>query len=153
LQEKNLYLVTDYHPAGDLYSLMATKKLTTGQAKAWFVQVVHALKAVHNLDYIYRDLKPENILVGEDSTLKLADFGLARKLSDGKVTGVCGSYEYMAPEMLSMKTYDQSYDVYSLGILLFEILVGHTPFCGATRKNIVELVGQGIKFPGSMTSE
>lgn len=58
----------------------------------------------------------------------------------------------MAPEMLSMKPYDQSYDVYSLGILLFEMLVGRTPFQGANRNNIVKLVNEGIVFPESMNS-
>ncbi len=59
----------------------------------------------------------------------------------------------MAPEMLAMKTYNQSYDIYSLGILLFEMLVGSTPFRGATRNNIAQLVNQGIEFPGFITSD
>lgn len=59
---------------------MARKRLTVDQCKGCFVQIVHALKAVHNLGYVYRDLKPENILVSEEGTLKLADFGFARKL-------------------------------------------------------------------------
>jgi serine/threonine protein kinase len=79
--------------------------------------------------------------------LKLADFGFAKKMVDGKVSGICGSYEYMAPEMLALRDYSTSYDVYSLGILLFELLVGRTPFRGATQKNIIPLINQGIEFP------
>lgn len=90
------------------------------------------------------------MLVGRDGCIKLADFGYAEPMKGGMVTGFCGSFEYMAPEMLKFQPYSMSYDVYSLGILLYELVVGKTPFDGANKNNIMQLHQKGIIFPADM---
>ena len=84
---------------------------------------------------IYRDLKPENILLDSDGHIKLTDFGLAKVLSDDdKTFTICGTPEYLAPEILLKNGYDRMVDYWTLGILLFELLTMRTPFRAETRR-------------------
>jgi serum/glucocorticoid-regulated kinase 2 len=90
---------------------------------------VLALEFLHSKNVLYRDLKPENILVDEEGHLRLTDFGLS-KMDFGKndiSNSFCGSPEYMSPEMLSNFGHNKTLDFYSLGVLLYELLVGLPP--------------------------
>ena len=89
-----------------------------------------ALGFLHKKDVIHRDIKTENILIADDGYLFLTDFGLAKQLSSGSEEkgNICGSYEYVAPEILNGKEYGKPADWWSVGILTYELIVGLTPF-------------------------
>ena len=89
-----------------------------------------ALEYLHqDLGVIYRDLKPENILIGSDGYIRLTDFGLSRSYIKEKLAvSICGTREYLAPEVLNRKGYCQSCDWWSFGCLIHEMLTGETPF-------------------------
>ena len=92
-------------------------------------QIAIALGHLHKQSIVYRDLKPENVLFNRDGYLLLADFGLATKVEKGKLaTSFCGTAEYLAPEMLKGQGHDFTVDIWTLGILLYEMLVGIPPF-------------------------
>ena len=82
---------------------------------------------LHNKDIIYRDLKPENILIGRDGYLKLTDFGFAKKIENRTFT-LCGTPEYLAPEILLNQGHGKPVDWWTLGILLYEMVAGIDPF-------------------------
>jgi serine/threonine-protein kinase len=94
-------------------------------------QVARALDAMHREGVYFRDLKPGNVLLGGEGTAKLCDFGYALKAGQAHVTPhelVVGSLAYIAPERVARRHYDHRSDLYSLGILLYELLAGHPPF-------------------------
>ena len=90
--------------------------------------MVNAIYFLHQNNYIHRDIKPENILLFENDVAKLCDFGWCVEFKDEPRNTFCGTTEYMAPEMLNQKKYGKEIDVWSLGILLYEMLHGHSPF-------------------------
>lgn len=95
-------------------------------------ELILAMQHVHERNVLYRDLKPENILIDKDGHIKLADFGLAKQAKSGGRDAIaqsfCGSPAYLAPEMLNKVGVSQSGDVYQIGIVLYEMLVGIPPF-------------------------
>ena len=91
-------------------------------AKFYAAEVALAIDYLHSLDIIYRDLKPENILLGADGHVKVTDFGFAKYVPDITWT-LCGTPDYLAPEVVQSKGYNKSVDWYALGVLIFEMLV------------------------------
>ena len=112
-------------------------------------QIALALEYLHSKGIVYRDLKPENILMDEDGYLKLADFGMAKKLKeDEKAMSFCGTPEYLAPEIITMEGHDKNADWWSFGILLFEMLCGLPPFYVENLDKMYELIKTStVKFP------
>lgn len=112
-------------------------------------QIALALGHLHERDFIYRDLKPENVLFTKDGYLLLADFGLATKVSGkGLATSFCGTPEYLAPEMLLNKGHNKMVDWWTLGILLFEILIGIPPFFHKNKHKMYALIMEArVTFP------
>jgi serine/threonine protein kinase len=114
---------------------------------------------LHSLNIIYRDLKPENILLDLDGHVKLADFGLAKHLSEGieKAYSFCGSPEYMSPEMLYASGHGTALDFYSLGALLYEMLCGLPPYYSVNRDEMyMNIINDELDFtegPSSVISE
>jgi serine/threonine protein kinase len=126
--DTKLYMLTELVQGGELFSVLTRNdKLKPPAAKFYGACVVAAIEALHLGGYLYRDLKPENILIDSTGYCKLVDFGFAKK-ADGRTYTLCGTPEYMAPELVLGKGYDRSADYWAIGILLYEMLVGRTPF-------------------------
>ncbi|KAI8147329.1 kinase-like domain-containing protein [Fennellomyces sp. T-0311] len=125
---KYLYMVMDYIPGGELFNLLRTKKhFEPYLAQFYAAETLLALGYLHSWDIIYRDLKPENILLDRDGHIKLTDFGFAKTVPDRTYT-MCGTPDYIAPEVIASRGYNKSVDYWALGILIYEMLAGYTPF-------------------------
>jgi serine/threonine-protein kinase len=119
--------------------LNANVRLEPAQAAEVVRQTLLALEAAHSQGMVHRDIKPENILVATGGTVKVADFGLARAYADGKATqagGVQGTVQYLSPEQIRGEPADPRSDLYSLGIVTYELLTGQLPFTGETAMSI-----------------
>mmetsp|Transcript_55651 Transcript_55651/g.124186 ORF Transcript_55651/g.124186 Transcript_55651/m.124186 type:complete len:314 (-) Transcript_55651:14-955(-) len=124
-----IYLLLEYAPRGDLGSLLR-RRGSLGDAGAVAArQAVAALRYLHGLAVIHRDLKPENLLVGRGGAVKLADFGWAVQSQPGERRWtVCGTLDYLAPEMVRATGHGLEVDLWGLGVLAYELFVGSTPF-------------------------
>ena len=136
----SLYLTMEYVEGEDLRdTLRRVGGLSVGEALEIIKNVLDALAAAHRRDLIHRDIKPENVLRSTDGTPKLADFGLARAVSDATQasTGtVLGTVAYLAPELVTEGAATRASDVYAVGVMLFELLTGRQPFFGDIPINV-----------------
>ncbi len=124
-----IYIIMEYCEDGDLSNLLVGKPLKYKYIKYYFGQIVKALKYLNDKNIIHRDIKPKNILVTNNKhTIKLCDFGFARHTNGlKKVMTMCGSPLYMAPEIYQKIGYSDLVDVWSLGMILYEMLFGSHP--------------------------
>lgn len=154
---KKLYLVTEFMQGGELFFHI---KRRTGfkevSAKFYMSQIFLAIDYLHKNGYIYRDLKPENILIDKEGNIKLTDFGLSKVISnDGDINTtntLCGTLEYIAPEIFQRKPYDKSIDWFSFGVVLYEMLTGQLPF-NIKNEEFDESKYKNIKYPEKMSPE
>ena len=137
--EETINIIMEYAKEGNLYHLIKKEKNGFSEQKSYeyFIQIINAVYYLHSNNIIHRDIKPENILIGDDNKLKLCDFGWAKELTLENRSTFCGTMEYMAPEIVGSENYDYSVDIWSLGILLYELLFGHSPFNADSNKNII----------------
>ncbi len=136
-EDKGAHFITmEYVTGGDLRKLIRrTKQLTVGTAISIAKQICDGLAEAHNLGVVHRDLKPNNIMIDDNGNARIMDFGIARTLKGKGITGsgvVIGTPEYMSPEQVEGKEVDLRSDIYSLGIILYEMLTGRVPFEGDT---------------------
>ncbi|KAL8855079.1 MAG: hypothetical protein Q9221_000276 [Calogaya cf. arnoldii] len=146
---KNLYMVMDFVEGGELFSLLRkSQRFPNPVAKFYAAEVTLALDYLHSMHIIYRDLKPENLLLDRHGHLKITDFGFAKEVPDITWT-LCGTPDYLAPEVVSSKGYNKSVDWWSLGILIFEMLCGFTPFwdAGSPIKIYENIIKGKVKYP------
>ena len=131
-------ILLEYAEKGNLFSLIQKENgFNESKAYEYFIQIVNAVYFLHQNNIIHRDIKPENILLGDGDLLKLCDFGWAKELTVNNRSTFCGTMEYMAPEIMGSEKYDFGVDVWSLGILLYELIMGHSPFRSKKDRNIV----------------
>jgi len=124
----NLYMVMDFVPGGELFTLLRrSNRFPDPVAKFYAAEVALALNHLHSEDIVYRDLKPENILLNSDGHIKIADFGFAKSCETTTWT-LCGTPDYLAPEIILQQRYNKSVDWYALGVLIFEMLSGLPPY-------------------------
>lgn len=117
----------DFAEGGELFYMLREKgQMTENEAIFYSAQIVLAIEHLHSIGILYRDLKPENILLDKTGYLMLTDFGLAKKIN--KTNSFCGTPDYIPPEIIKSKEYTTSVDWWQLGILIYELIVGHTPF-------------------------
>jgi tRNA A-37 threonylcarbamoyl transferase component Bud32/DNA-binding response OmpR family regulator len=135
------YLAMEYFPCGDLKARLQNP-LTADEAIAFLKEIGRSLKVVHEAGIIHRDLKPPNVMLRDDGSVVLIDFGLARSLlsGDGSTrTGVLrGSPYYMSPEQAQGEALDARTDIYSLGVILYEMLAGKKPYLGASAIDVLQ---------------
>jgi fused-like protein len=137
-------VVTEY-AQGELYQVLEDDKtLAEPQVRAIAKQLVRALFYLHSHRIIHRDMKPQNILLSANGVVKLCDFGFARAMSAATVmvTSIKGTPLYMAPELVLERPYDHTADLWSLGVILYELYVGTPPFY---TNNIYTLINRIVK--------
>ncbi len=140
LTNEYAYIAMEFFSRGDLKQRME-QDLQTRVALSHMINVAYGLDAIHHIGIAHRDLKPANIMFRGDDSLAIADFGIAKKINtsfDITQTGeILGSPHYMSPEQASGKQIDCSTDIYSYGVILFEILTGKKPFTGKSPAEII----------------
>lgn len=139
-QSTDAWLVMDYASKGTLASHLERRpgrRLPLANARLVSAELASALLALHGAGVVHRDVKPSNVLVDEAGHCLLADLGLAAKTRD-PLKRLCGTLEYLAPEQLRGKVYGRSVDLWALGCLTFETLVGYSPFSGARTRAVFQ---------------
>lgn len=127
-----LYMLLEFVQGGELFSVLHTQDsdgIPDSHAKFYSMVLLMTLRYIHSRNVVYRDLKPENILIDKDGYPKLVDFGFAKVVKGGaKCYTLCGTPEYLAPEIIVGRGYTRSIDYWAFGILVYEMIVGETPF-------------------------
>jgi serine/threonine protein kinase len=152
--ESKLYLVMDYINGGDLFAhLQNRRRFTVDQTRLYAAEMVLAFEHLHREAIVYRDLKPENILMGADGHIRLTDFGLCKESmgADDTTSSFCGTPEYLAPEILSSTKYGKDVDWWSLGVLIYEMMIGRPPFYSENTNQMYEkILKDELRFPASI---
>jgi len=156
--ETDFCFVMDYIGGGDLfYHFKLAKRFSEKVVQFVSAELVLALEYLHSRGIIYRDLKPHNVLVENDGNICLADFGLSKETgntSEVAVHTACGTPSYSAPEVLTGQPYGKGIDYWALGILMYQFLVGKTPFAfGGNFKKLVDNINQkNVSWPREFVS-
>lgn len=124
----HVYLNFEYVQGGEIFRLLRRENLFPNDVALFYItEIVLALEYLHKQRIAYRDLKPENLLVASDGHMKITDFGFAKQINDKTFT-LCGTPEYLAPEIIMSVGHNHGVDWWALGILIFEMLAGYPPF-------------------------
>lgn len=148
--EERLYIVQEWVQRGDLSTVLQLKgRLSPSEVIFYAAEVVCALCYLHTKRTIYRDLKPENVLIARSGHIRLADFGFAKVLKDSERThSLCGSPEYIAPEVTKGTGHSYGADWWSCGVFIYELLFGKTPFQAASGHQVmVNAVYREVVYP------
>ena len=148
---KYIYFILEYIQGGELFTLLRSNvTFPVPQTKFYIAHIITVFEYLHSKNIVYRDLKPENILINKNGYLKLTDFGFAKQLESekAKTYTLCGTPEYLAPEIILNKGHGKAVDWWTLGILLFEMLVGIDPFSDDEPMKTYQKILKGkINFP------
>ncbi|CAD8047722.1 unnamed protein product [Paramecium primaurelia] len=155
--QTKLYLIMEFVSGGELfYHLKLKGRMTEKKMKFYAAEILIGLDYLHKQNIIYRDLKPENILLDSEGHIKLCDFGLSKICSWGDMyaKSICGTFEYIAPEIILEEIYTKSCDWWTYGALLYDMLTGKPPFYQLTKNQIKEYaIGKDIEIPNYLSEE
>lgn len=153
--DTRVYMILEYAQKGELYNLLKqVGKFNDEQAATYIYQLADALSYCHSKKVIHRDIKPENLLLGIYGELKIADFGWSVHAPSSRRTTICGTLDYLPPEMIDDKPHDEKVDLWSLGVLCYELLVGKPPFETPTHDGTYQKITRvEYKFPPTMLPE
>lgn len=144
------YLVMEYVQGQSLEKLLEKGSIPFPRACAWVAEVATALAVAHRKGVIHGDVKPANILITDDDRVKLTDFGMARLASrDSKDTPLLGSPAYWCPEQIVGKPQDSRSDIFSLGVVLYELVTGRRPFDADSLQGICSRILSSTPLPAS----
>ena len=150
--DENIYCFLEYIEGETLYSKIKSNSAGLNEREAFkiFSQIIKAIKFLHNNKIIHRDIKLENFLIKKEKNkeiIKLCDFGWSVQLTDEmpKRVTTCGTFEYMSPELINEEPYDYCIDVWALGVLLYELLHGKTPFSSSDNNDFEEIFKNVMK--------
>eukprot|EP01034_Spumella_vulgaris_P025124 gene25124-31543_t len=151
--EERIYIILEYAPGGELYKVLTARGRFTELITARYIHdLAIALNYCHMKHVIHRDIKPENLLVGQKGDIKIADFGWSVHAPTSRRTTLCGTLDYLPPEMVEAREHDNTADVWSLGVLMYEFLVGSPPFeAEGYRATYRRISNVDIRFPDTVT--
>ncbi|NXG77545.1 AURKA kinase, partial [Baryphthengus martii] len=148
-----VYLILEYAPRGEVYrELQKLTKFDEQRTATYITELADALSYCHSKSVIHRDIKPENLLLGSNGELKIADFGWSVHAPSSRRTTLCGTLDYLPPEMIEGRTHDEKVDIWSLGVLCYEFLVGKPPFEAETYQETYRAISRvEFRFPPFVT--
>ncbi|XP_022897190.1 serine/threonine-protein kinase Aurora-3 [Olea europaea var. sylvestris] len=148
--EERIFFILEYAHGGELYKeLRKSGHLSERQAATYIASLTQALAYCHEKDVIHRDIKPENLLLDHEGRLKIADFGWSVQSKNKRHT-MCGTLDYLAPEMVENKAHDYGVDNWTLGVLCYEFLYGAPPFEAESQKDTFRRIMKvDLNFPDS----
>ena len=154
-----LYMLMEPCLGGELWTILRNKKRFDDESSRFYTAcVIKAFDYLHDKGIVYRDLKPENLLLDSSGYIKLTDFGFSKRLEPGEKSWTfCGTPEYVAPEIITNKSHDNRADIWSVGILMYELLNGVPPFSkkNSSSDQVYSDILQGMKsvnFPSYMSA-
>ncbi|XP_072922633.1 protein kinase C theta type isoform X2 [Hemitrygon akajei] len=155
--KENLFFVMEYLNGGDLmFHIQSCQKFEVPRATFYAAEIICGLQFLHSRGIIYRDLKLDNVLLDGDGHIKIADFGMCKEniLNDARTSTFCGTPDYIAPEILLGQKYSMSVDWWSFGVLLYEMLIGQSPFHGGDEDELFQSIRTDDPiYPRSMGKE
>ncbi|XP_034152303.1 serine/threonine-protein kinase N2-like isoform X3 [Esox lucius] len=153
---EHVCFVMEYSPGGDLMIHIHNNVFSEVQTKFYSACVLLGLEFLHQKNIVYRDLKLDNLLMDADGFVKITDFGLCKEgMGYGDRTSTfCGTPEFLAPEVLTDDNYTRAVDWWGMGVLIFEMLVGESPFPGEDEEEVFDsIVNNDVQYPGGLTPD
>mgnify|MGYP003385035583 CR=1 FL=1 len=152
---RNIYFVLELLQGGEFFTyLQKVGRLSEAKAVFYAASVVSAFTALHEKKIAYRDLKPENMVLDSKGFVKIVDLGLAKQIPTGKTWTMCGTPDYLAPEIILNEGHDHAVDYWALGVLIYEMVTGWPPFyADEPMKTYEKIVACSISFPVYITRQ
>lgn len=156
MDARSLYFILEFVNGGEMFTHIQKqkkRKFTPEQTRFFSAETVLGFEYLHNLDIIFRDLKPENMLIDHKGHIRITDFGFAKRVED-KTWTMCGTPDYLAPEIIVNKGYNHAVDWWAVGVLTFEMRCGHAPFEAKTQLEMFKKISKReMKFPRDFVPE